>query len=426
MVDVDVLLDGVRALANTDTSLFDDDQIRQLLIDVSALVDAATVVQAQTIAEWDERKVWQHDGSRCASSALSRDAHCSPGSARRLLARAHRITHTPVAATAVLDGRIGVDLLDLLGVSANDDRLDAYHQGEADLVERCARVSVFDDARRAVQHWAIRTDEDLDLAPPERHTSTAFVRHDRAAGITELHAELGLIDGHLFRSELGRLVRQIRADDRREARQRSYSERVGAALTLMATRSANGRGRDRGTRAVIQVIAGDDTMRRACELASGEVLHIHELLPHLDTATFETFLFGDHSTIVTVSPQRRFTGALRRAIQLRDRHCQHESGCDVAAVLGDVDHIVPVARAGPTSQFNGRAYCAPHNRTITTGARQPVPERQLGPLDALRARLRWQCLQRSEREDRELDLSWHMTEVDRLLHTPLASECRSR
>jgi 5-methylcytosine-specific restriction endonuclease McrA len=255
-----------------------------------------------------------------------------------------------------------------------------------------------------------------------RHTSTTYVHHHRTAGVTELHAELGLIDGHLFRNELARLTRQIRADDRRDGRQRSHSERLAAALTLMATRSANGRGRDRGTRAVIQVIAGDDTMRRACELASGEVLHTHELLPHLDTATFETFLFGDRSTIITASPQRRFTGALRRAIQLRDRHCQHESGCDTDALHGDIDHIVPIARAGPTSQFNGRSYCTPHNRTITTGTRHATPERHLGPLDALRARLRWQHLRRSESEERQLDLAWHITEVERLLHTPLNDE----
>jgi hypothetical protein len=149
------------------------------------------------------------------------------------------------------------------------------------------------------------------------------------------------------------------------------------------------------------------------------VLHTHELLPHLDTATFETFLFGDRSTIITTSPQRRFTGALRRAIQLRDRHCQHESGCDTDALHGDIDHIIPVARAGPTSQFNGRSYCTPHNRTITTGTRHPASERHLTPLDALRARLRWQHLQRTDSEHRQHDLTWHMTEVERLLHTPL-------
>jgi Domain of unknown function (DUF222) len=420
-VDMSGLLAQVRALAEVDVTALDDVQVQDLLVGVSRLLDAATVVQARAVAVWDERGVWQHDGSRCASSALSRDVHCSPGTARQLLSRARRLERTPGAADAAVEGRIGIDLLDLLGGAVNDDRHEVYRHAEAGLIDRCAQVPVFDRARREVQHWAMRTDEDLDLPAPERHTTTAFVHHHRATGVTELHAEIGVIDGHLVRDELTRLVRQIRADDRRHGRHRSYSERLGAALTLMATRSANSRN-DGSTRAIIQVIAGDDTMRRACELASGEVLHQHELLPHLDTATFETFLFGDHSTIVTVSPSRTFRGALRRAIQVRDRHCRHESGCDVSAVHSDVDHITPVARAGPTSQFNGRSYCTPHNRTITTGTRHPAPERLLGPLDALRARLRWQCLQRSDSEARELDLAWHMTEVERLLHTPLTDE----
>ena len=48
------------------------------------------------------------------------------------------------------------------------------------------------------------------------------------------------------------------------------------------------------------------------------------------------------------------SGALRRAIQVRDRHCQHPSGCDEPADRCDVDHTVPVSQNGRTDQFGGR------------------------------------------------------------------------
>ena len=66
--------------------------------------------------------------------------------------------------------------------------------------------------------------------------------------------------------------------------------------------------------------------------------------------------------MIDVSQRRRFTGAVRRAIQVRDRHCQHPSGCDIPAPGCDIDHIQPRSQRGPTNQDNGRLPCPTHNR----------------------------------------------------------------
>jgi len=73
-------------------------------------------------------------------------------------------------------------------------------------------------------------------------------------------------------------------------------------------------------------------------------------------------VFDGPSRVIEVSRKRRFTGALRRAIQVRDRRCQHPSGCDVPANRCDCDHIQPRSERGPTSQDNGRLLCPTHNR----------------------------------------------------------------
>jgi hypothetical protein len=102
-------------------------------------------------------------------------------------------------------------------------------------------------------------------------------------------------------------------------------------------------------------------------------------------------LFDGPSTVISVSHRRTFTGALRRAVQVRDRRCQHRSGCDERGDRCDVDHLVPHGAGGPTSQFNGALECAPHNRNPDRHVYDtpPRPTRAVDRLDELRCRLRW-------------------------------------
>jgi hypothetical protein len=53
---------------------------------------------------------------------------------------------------------------------------------------------------------------------------------------------------------------------------------------------------------------------------------------------------------------------VRRIIEVRDHHCQHESGCDVRASRCDVDHVLPRSEGGLTCICNGRLLCPAHNR----------------------------------------------------------------
>jgi hypothetical protein len=136
---------------------------------------------------------------------------------------------------------------------------------------------------------------------------------------------------------------------------------------------------------------GDDSFTQLCELATGTVIIPDMLVPHLGMAELETILFDGPFTVIAVSPQRTFTGRLRRAIEVRDRHCQHPSGCDVPAPDCDVDHTVPVSKGGVTDQFGGKLECRPHNRdaTLHDHDSQPYPPRSISYLDVIRAELRW-------------------------------------
>ena len=101
---------------------------------------------------------------------------------------------------------------------------------------------------------------------------------------------------------------------------------------------------------------------RICELAGGTVVTPGSLLPWLTEARVPRVVFDGADRVLGVGPQRRlFTGAERRAVEVRDRTCTNRY-CDVPAERCEVDHVVPWALGGPTVADNGRLACGYHNR----------------------------------------------------------------
>jgi hypothetical protein len=101
---------------------------------------------------------------------------------------------------------------------------------------------------------------------------------------------------------------------------------------------------------------------RVCETDRGTVVPPDLLRRYLEEADVERIVFDGPSRVIDVGARRRFfTGATRRAVEVRDRRCVHP-GCEVPAFLCQVDHVVPVEHGGLTTQDNGRLLCGFHNR----------------------------------------------------------------
>lgn len=178
------------------------------------------------------------------------------------------------------------------------------------LVDQCATLR-HAHAVKAVEYWTQladgeTSDSTIDPRPPASglHASTTL------DGAVRLDGNLGPIDGEIVTKELRRLEREQYLADQAAGVTRPASARLAAALVEM-----------------------------------------------------ETILFDGPLTVIAASTARSFTGRLRRAIEVRDRHCQHPSGCDVAAPDCDVDHIVPVAAGGTTTQFTANSSAAPTTAT---------------------------------------------------------------
>ena len=80
----------------------------------------------------------------------------------------------------------------------------------------------------------------------------------------------------------------------------------------------------------------------------------------------ERVVFDGPDRVMTIGMHRSFTGALRRAIEVRDRTCTHPY-CDLRADRCDADHALPYIEGGPTDRPTA-AWAAPFT---TATARSP-------------------------------------------------------
>jgi hypothetical protein len=157
---------------------------------------------------------------------------------------------------------------------------------------------------------------------------------------------------------------------------RTDAQRGADALELMAKRASmvDGEVADiHAPRPLITVVCGERSLAHLCETEDGTILDPHDLLRILKDADVERIVFDGPSRVVDVGVRQRFfTGATRRAVEVRDRECAHPS-CHEPVTDADIDHVLEYSRDGLTVQANGRVYCAWHHRLRHKQDRPPKP-----------------------------------------------------
>jgi len=400
---------GMAALTSSIDELLADDvealtveELNALVVGLARESARLAAMRARAVARWDRVGVWAGDGSRSASAALARDTMCSQKSASRELQRARELADMPATWSALASGRFSVDYVDLLARANRPWREAVFAEHEAALVEECAGLR-FSDAARVVNYWCQRADAIAADEDAERARHRAHLHASRTLdGNVVINGQLDPMGGSVVMNELERIEREVFSRFQHDGVARTRSQIRAAALVEMARRSSGASGTP--GRPLFTVLVGEERLARLCELADGTVVAPGALVPWMSTALLESVIFDGPSTVISVSHKRTFTGALRRAIQVRDRRCQHKAGCDVPADRCDIDHIVPRSRGGPTSQWNGRALCDRQNRNDELrDDPEPLPERSVDRLDEIRARLRW--LDRQEPEPPDDDIA---------------------
>jgi hypothetical protein len=399
---LDGAIDGLLAL-HPDT--LTDTELHEVVVGLERQAHRLAAARARLTAAWDGRQIWADDGSRSPGHRLAREATMSVAAAKTEVRRALALRTMPATAAALAAGDLSPEHVDVLARANDGARRVLFADHESVLIEQCKRLR-FADAVKLVEYWRQRADaescEDEAERRDDRRSASAARTID---GMVDVQAWLDPFGGAAFKAELDRLERQLYLDEEKSGRIRTASQRRADALVEMAHRSRTAAPDGLRPRPLITVLCGEASFTRICELADGTVVTPGQIVHQLADADIESILFDGPDRVISVSRRRRFAGALRRAIEVRDRHCQHPSGCDEPADRCDVDHIQPHPAGGLTSQENGRLECWPHNRKqhLHDHGGVPRPPRAITPLDEMRARLRSRCLLQKADPDDESD-----------------------
>jgi hypothetical protein len=365
-------------LAAVDVDALDDTAAHDAVV---ALGRQSTRLEAQwcrLIGVWDRRQLWVGDGSKAAGARLARETHLRRGDTDRLVRRARDLPAMPHSGAAYVTGEISGAHVDLVGSCNREWRNADFADAEERLVNLC-RTPLFSVAHRGIEYWkqcADRdaADRDADTVRQRRHLSAS--PGWRGEGV--INGVLDPIGFEIFKTELDRLGTQLRLEDLRDGVGRTVQQRRADALIEMARRSAIAPVDGLRPRPLFTVTIGIDPFTHLCQTAAGTVVAPGLLMPYLADTDIERIVYDPPNRRIEASRRRRFTGALRHIIEIRDQRCQHPSGCDEPAPRCDVDHITPHPD-GITCLCNGQSLCTYHNRTVKAATDHAHPHQRPAP-----------------------------------------------
>jgi hypothetical protein len=337
-----------------------------------ARLEAATT---RATAAFESSREWEAKGARSASAWMAGRCAMSHGAASRRVRLGRELRHLPVAEAAWSAGHIGAEHVAALAGVRNEVTEAALARDEALLVDKAIALR-HASFRRVVTYWAQHADPDgTEAGADANHRNRRFHLSSSFAGTWVGDMVLDAISGAVVSGEVARVEAELFDADWAEARarlgdaasstdlSRTPAQRRADALVEMARRSATASPDGRRPEPLFTVLVGYESFAgRICELANAMVVSPGEVARWLDQAWVERVVFDGPSRVIDVGVARRaFAGATRRAVQVRDRECFHES-CDIPAEQCQIDHIEPWSAGGATVAANGRPACGHHNR----------------------------------------------------------------
>jgi hypothetical protein len=322
-------------------------------------------------------------GGSLGARWIARRCHRPHGTTKAEIALARQLRHLPVAEAAWTAGAIGAAQVKVLGRLRRPATEALLARDEELLVDIATRLA-FHRFVRAAAYWAQQADPDgedehaVDQRDRRRfHLSQSFDQlwysdglFDPIAGAV-IAREVDRLEKEMFDADWAAARARLGRDPKVADLARTAAQRRADALVEMAIRSATAPADGRRPEPLFTVLVGWETLHgRILQLANGTVVTPAAVVPWLDQAWLELVVFTTRSRVIDIGVTRRlFSGATRRAVEVRDQECFHDL-CDEPAGRCQVDHIIPYTAGGTTVQDNGRLACGFHNR----GRHQHPPE----------------------------------------------------
>ncbi|MGQ0832189.1 MAG: DUF222 domain-containing protein [Microthrixaceae bacterium] len=362
-------------LREVDLDGLGDDTLSEAVLAMQRLRGGLDVAEARVLARWDAQGAWRASGAKTGAAWLAWRQHVPIQTARQRVRHARALRTLPEVEAAWAQGAIDrAHVTTLLGARTprTAEVFDREHKTLLDI----ARDSWFGHFKRACDRFEMAVDPDgaeqgadADRDARALHLSQSFgsmwfgkMTFDPISGEI-VDTTLRPIERELFEADWAAAKARLGRDPMITELDRTPAQRRADALVEMAIRARTAPVGGRRPAPLFTVVVGLDTL-------TGPILELFNRTPitpgtaarHLTEADVERIVFDSPSRVIDVGVRRRFfTGALRRAIEVRDRTCFHPS-CDEVPERLQIDHIHDASKGGETTQVNAQGGCGFHNR----------------------------------------------------------------
>ncbi len=353
-----------------------DESLTEAVMATQRLRGRLDVAEARLLSRWDAQRCWQPSGAKTGAAWLAWQQRIPVGVARQRLRHARALRTLPAVEAAWGEGCIDRSHVTTLLGARNARTAEVFDAEGHEWLLGIALEHGFTGFKVACDRWSMVVDPDgADQSAETKHEAREVHLAQSVGGMWFGKMTLDPISGAIVDNTLRIIERELFDADWALAKQRlgrqptildlerTPAQRRADALVEMAARARTAPKDGRRPAPLFTVVVDLPTLTGPIlELFNRTVLTPGSVVRFLTQADIERIVFDGRSRVLDIGPQRRFfRGALRRAIEVRDRTCFHPS-CDEVPQRLEIDHIHEASKGGPTTQDNGQGGCGFHNR----------------------------------------------------------------
>ncbi|WP_097193460.1 HNH endonuclease signature motif containing protein [Blastococcus aggregatus] len=332
---------------------------------------------ARTVREGELTQAAEHDGKATMASWLRGHHRLSKAEAGRLVRNGRTLERLPMLAAAASAGAVSAEVVSVLAPVVSEVNLARAEAQGVDmaaidvLLTEVAVTASHADLRQAVGHYLARLDPDGTEPDPTEQRSLSFTTH--TDGTVSFHGTLDAVGGEKFQAA----VESIQQASRPAGDTRSRARRAGDALVQLCDNAlASGalpilRGHKPQVLVTIDLedLMDTSTGAGAARTGFGGIISAAKARWLACDGNVTRIVIGPEGQPLDFGQTKRlFPPHLRRAIEVRDRHCVF-AGCDAPSYWCDVHHVIHWIDGGETCLDNGALLCERHHTKVHHGFR---------------------------------------------------------
>ena len=396
---LDLIIEGYEKLAAEDRRGWSTAALGDRITAVAAARERLDAELVRLVGQWDAGDGWGTDGYASPRAWLTSNTPTNGPSASRQVRNARHVQQFDATADALSDCVITTAEVELLAEVAKG-REELYARDEHVLLDAAKRLGLR-ALTTALHTWRHLADDELGTGDPGKG-------HERI-GLHVSPTPLGsVLAGFLDPEGATTLTHALDLLEPPDPKfgvdaPRSLSQRRGEGLVKLArffldagaSGRAGGGGRGEGevesgvesgvrrSTSAVELVFTVDSLRgigalalddHRCELSGFGSVPLDTIRRLACDARVGWMTIGDSRIPLDVGRLRRTpTVAQRRAIVVRDRHCQYPQ-CDAPARWCDVHHLVEWEHGGTTDLANLVLLCRRHHVAVHEGGRRLVRE----------------------------------------------------